>query len=298
MAGLLATQAGITTPYDIYSGAAAAFYLKGDPVRDAPAVRAFDRSLLKVTVTDPFTRSSGPVAHYLADTVEMRLLHMLTADPARTPTVVLFGYPDFFVTSAAPSCGTSCVSLDEGFAWNHGTIAPDISTTWAALVGPGVQHRGVDATTWADHTDIRPTVLSLAGLHDDYTDDGRVLLEDLTSSGIPAAMRGNLDTVTALGQMYKQLTAPVGRFDMASLSASTAALKSNGPSDTTYTTTEDGLASLGRNRDALAAQMLAALNGAEFSKQPVADDTARGLISAGQALLQRMDTLAANAQRG
>ena len=36
---------------------------------------------------------------------------------------------------------------------------------------------GVDSTTWTDHTNLRPTILSLTGLKDDYTDDGRVLVE-------------------------------------------------------------------------------------------------------------------------
>jgi hypothetical protein len=298
MAGLLATQQKLTTPYTMYSGAAAAFYLNGDPVRDAPAVRAFDRGLARVTATDPLTRETGPIAHYLADPVELRLLHMTTSDPARTPTVALFANPDFFVTSGAAGCGIPCVSLDTGFAWNHGTIAPDITTTWAALIGPGIAARGVDASTWADHADIRPTVLLLAGLHDDYTEDGRVLLEDLADSAVPSAIRPDRETVTQLAAAYKQLTAPVGGFDTTSLTASTAALKSKTANDASYVTTENGLASLGSKRDALAAQMLSALAGAEFSGKPVSSDLAGALIAQSQALTQKMTTLAANAQKG
>ena len=40
-----------------------------------------------------------------------------------------------------------------GFAYNHGTLAPDITTTWLGMVGPGIQNLGVDSATWSDHTD-------------------------------------------------------------------------------------------------------------------------------------------------
>ena len=45
------------------------------------------------------------------------------------------------------------------------------------IVGPGVAQRGVDNSTWSDHTDSQPTMLALLGLRDDYTPDGRVLGE-------------------------------------------------------------------------------------------------------------------------
>jgi hypothetical protein len=296
MTGLLATQQKVTTPFSMYSGAGAAFYLNGDPVRDAPSVRAFDRALSKVKATDLSTRQTGTIAHYLADPVELRLLHMVTADPARTPTVVMFANPDFFVASGAPNCASACVSVDEGYALNHGTIAPTITTTWAGLVGPGVQQRGIDSSTWADHADIRPTVLSLAGLHDDYTGDGRVLLEDLASAAVPAAIRPNLGTVIQLGQAYKQLMAPLGQFDTSSLMASTTALKSNSSGDSTYAGTEKSLASLGGKRDTLASQMLKLLAAAEFSGKAIPDAGAQPLIAQEQSLLQQMSTLVTNAQ--
>jgi hypothetical protein len=104
--------------------------------------------------------------------------------------------------------------------------------------------------------------------------------------------------VTQLAAAYKQLTAPVGGFDTTSLTASTAALKSKTANDASYVTTENGLASLGSKRDALAAQMLSALAGAEFSGKPVSSDLAGALIAQSQALTQKMTTLAANAQKG
>ena len=48
----------------------------------------------------------------------------------------------------------------------------EIGNTWVGMVGPGIQRNGVDSTTWTDHTNLRPTILALTGLKDDYVDDG------------------------------------------------------------------------------------------------------------------------------
>ena len=123
---------------------------------------------------------------------------MVNADPARTPTFTMFAKPDYFVSTGAANCSSPCVSVNPGFAWNHGDYAPEIDTTWLGLVGPGVAHLGVDGNgpadgpssagpdsgqgtipgsgttgTWTDHTDVRPTLLYLTGLRDDYVPDGR-----------------------------------------------------------------------------------------------------------------------------
>ncbi len=59
-----------------------------------------------------------------------------------------------------------------GFAWNHGDIQDEIANTWAACVGPGIENTAIDSTAWTDHTDLRPTILTLLGLHDDYQTTG------------------------------------------------------------------------------------------------------------------------------
>ncbi len=53
------------------------------------------------------------------------------------------------------------------FAWNHGGIQPEIATTWLGMVGPGVRNTAT-TSTWADHTDIQPTMLALVGLKNTY----------------------------------------------------------------------------------------------------------------------------------
>jgi len=96
----------------------------------------------------------------------------------------------------------------------------------------------------------------------------------------------------ALAQIYKQLDACVGQFGLKTLSASTTALESGSSSDdSTYTNLENQLASFGSLRDTLAGQMIALLEGAEFSGQPFSDAQAQSLISQGQALLTQVNSL-------
>src|SRR5258708_36089579 len=108
------------------------------------------------------------------------------------------------------------------------------------MAGPGVDQAGLDSTTWSDHTDIRPTTLALLGLKDDYQHEGRVLAEKLTGWAQPSAVKKSGNFV-ALAQALKQINAPVGPLGLASLHASTAALKGNEPSDTKYTNIENQL---------------------------------------------------------
>src|SRR5439155_21049821 len=123
----------------------------------------------------------------MADPVQMKLLHMITADPARTPTFTWFAQPDYFLFAGAANCNSPCVQEQPGFAWNHGDVTSDITNTWLGMVGPGVNNVGIDGTTWSDHTDIRSTMLMLLGLKDDYRHDGRALIEDLDGWAVPPA---------------------------------------------------------------------------------------------------------------
>jgi len=147
--------------------------------------RAFERGLVNVTAVNPYSNRSEKVANFVADQAEMRLLHMVTADPARTPTVTMFAKPDYFLFAGARNCNAPCISINPDFNWNHGDVAPEINTTFMGLVGPGVRHLGVDHGVWTDHTDTRPTVLALLGLKDDYRADGRVIFEILRSDATP-----------------------------------------------------------------------------------------------------------------
>ncbi len=287
LAGLLATEQGITTPFKVHSDSAPTIYITGNPARDAAVTRAFDQALGKLTAVNPITGQTDTLTNFLADSVEMQLLQVITADPAPTPTLTMFADPNYFLFAGAANCISPCVTEQPGFAWNHGDVNSDITTTWLGMVGPGVDQAGVDSTTWSDHTDIRPTILALLGLQDDYAHDGRVLAEELTGWAQPSAVKKS-NSFVALAQMYKQIDACVGQFGLASLKVSTRALKGD---DTTYTQLENQLISLGSQRDALAAQMIALLEGAAFNNQPFSDAQAQQLIAQGQALLNQVNGL-------
>ena len=289
MAGLLATEQNITTPFKVHSDDAPTVYITGNPARDNETItRPFERATGQLTAVNPYTGNTDTLTKFLADSVEMKILHMVTADPARTPTFTMFADPNYFLFAGAPNCSSACVTVNPQFAWNHGDVQPEIVTTWLGMVGPGVDQTGIDSTTWSDHTDIRPTILTLAGLKDDYSHDGRVLVEDLTGWAQPSAVKKSSSFV-ALSQIYKQLDACVGQFGLKTLSVSTNALESGSSSDdSTYTQLENHLISISGQRDSLAAQMIALLEGAEFSGKPFSDAQAQSLISQGQALLNQV----------
>jgi len=295
LAGLLATERSNTTLFKVHSDSAPTIYINGNPARDASVTRTFDRDIGQLTAVNPITKATDTLTKFLADSVEMKLIHMVTADPARTPTLTMFADPNYFLFAGGTSCptpvppNTPCATINPGFAWNHGDVQSDITTTWLGMVGPGVDQTGVDSTTWSDHTDIRPTIMTLVGLKDDYGHDGRVLVEDLSGYAQPSAVKQSTSFV-ALSQMYKQLDACVGQFGLATLGISTRALESGSASDDSkYTQLENALASFGSQRDALAAQMIALLENAEYNNQPFSDSQAQSLIAQGQALLNQVN---------
>jgi hypothetical protein len=273
------------TPFDIHFDMAPTFYISGNPAPGAPIAREYERAAAKLTAVSPITGNTDQLTRFLADPVEMKLLHMITGDPQRTPTFVLFGNPDYFFQTS----GTPDVQENPGFAWNHGGVDPKINTTWLGLVGPGVRHQGVNDDIFSDHTDIRPTVLTLAGLTDDYAHDGRVLVEGLEPHALPDAVRDSHDVFTLLAVAYKQINAPVGPLGLASLTISTKALEGD---DATYASLEAQLSDITTKRDALAAQMIALLEGAAFHGQPIPLATAVSLIVQAEELLFQVESLA------
>jgi hypothetical protein len=298
LAGLLATQEGITTPFTVHSDMAPTIYLTGNPSRTAPATRAFGRALGRLAAVNPYTGNAENLSVALADPVGMRALHMVTADPQRTPTLTMFAAPDWFLFAAAANCTTPCVTVPttpptSTFAWNHGGIQPEIATTWLGMVGPGVRHLGDDAT-WVDHTDVRPTMLSLLGLEDTYVHDGRVLIDQLDASAVPQTLRAHRETLRRLGEVYKQLNAPFGAFSSSLLVASTKAVKSGSTTDdSAYTSLETSISTLTDARDALAKQIRAALDDAAFSNEALNEQQAKRYIDDAQTLIGRAAALAA-----
>lgn len=302
------SQFGDSTLFSVHSDDAPTVYVNGtpsQPIRDQtdPVVRNLEREMAGLSWLNPYTNTvENNIMVALADHTGMQTLHMVTADPFRTPTFTPFADPNWFFFATGGStpapCATpaSCASIpartNQSFAWNHGDIQDEIASTWIGLVGPGVDQAGVNSAVWSDHTDLRPTILSLVGLHDDYVPDGRVLSEALTGWAIPRAVKKSGGFVP-LAQVYKQLNAPFGAFGMDTLKASTRALASNDAGDATYTSLEGQIQSLTAQRDALAAQIKADLNGAAFDGQVLSTQQANNLIAQAQSLLDQAHALAA-----
>jgi hypothetical protein len=288
--GMLATQKGNTTPYSLQADTSPSFYLTGNPGPADPVVRAFEHDVAGLTSFNPYTNTTQPVTNYLANPAEAAILHMVNADPARTPTLTLFAKPDYFFFNGGPTCKTSCVSQSTGFAWDHGAYAAEINTNFLGIVGPGVKNLGVDGpaadagTTssgpnsgqievvdnhfsgpWIDETDMRPTMMYLTGLQDDYEHDGRVITQILSDPN-RALDHGD---VTSLGECYKQLNSSVGKFGAATLQASTKAIESTSSGDSKFKAIDFILRGLDVARDRLAGLIKGELEAAAFRNEPV-----------------------------
>ncbi len=291
LTGLLATQQQITTPFAVHADSAPNFYITGNPARDATVTRTFEHGVASLMATNPITGKTEKLTNYLADPVEMKLLHMVTADPARTPTFTMFAKPDYYLYAGAPNCNAACVAVEAAFAWNHGDVSPDINTTWLGIVGPGVQHLGVNKSIWADHTDTRPTIMELLGLKDDYQHDGRVLFELLTNKALPKEVREHLSYYENIARIYKQINAPVGVLGLTTLAISTQALESNTAGDSTYTKLETLLQKITTQRNLVAGKMISLLENAEFGGHGAADQfvsvQGQALLGHAQALVRK-----------
>ena len=67
--------------------------------------------MASLTATNPYASpSSQPITNYLADPTEEAILHMVNADPARTPTFAMFAKPDYYLQTGSTTCSTSCVT--------------------------------------------------------------------------------------------------------------------------------------------------------------------------------------------
>jgi hypothetical protein len=312
--GLLATQKNNTTPFSLESDSAPEFYVTGNPGPNAPQVRTLERDVGGLTAANPYTGTTQKIANYLADPAEEAILHMVNADPARTPTFAMFAKPDYFLSPGAANCSKPCVSVNPAFAYNHGDYAAEINTNYVAFAGPGVKHLGLDGQapatgpnsagpnsgqivvadsgttgTWVDETDIRPTLIYLTGLKDDYEHDGRVISQILSHPNHALRAPG----VASLGACYKQLNSSVGQFGNFTMQASTAAIASSTAGDAEYRTVNAALTGLDRLRDSLALRVKGELEAAAFGDHPVigvAGQTAacQGIIAAAGTLAKHL----------
>jgi hypothetical protein len=288
--GLLATQEHDTTPFSLEDDTAPEFYVTGNPGADSPQVRTLEHDVAGLTAANPYTGTTQPITNYLADPASEAIVHMVNADPARTPTFAMFAKPDYFLTSGSTTCSGACVQQETGFAWDHGDYAAEINTNYIGMAGPGVRHLGLDGSPadagpssagpdsgqvtvpdehttgpWTDETDIRPTVMYLTGLRDDYEHDGRVITQILSNENSALSAPG----VTDLGECYKQLNSSVGELGTDALIASTNAVESTSPGDRTYQRVNAALRRLDFARDGLALKIKGELEAAAFEDVPI-----------------------------
>jgi hypothetical protein len=305
---LLAPTASAGAQYDVQPQGAS-IYVHGQPAATDPTVRQLERDT--AAMTSNLTYSGIPneqIAKYQAGALEQRVLHMQTNDPLRTPTYSIFPMPDyFFSTTGAP------VSFNNGFAYDHGYYSPNIDVTWAAVAGPGISANGVDGPgptggneshdpnsthtvpeastqgTWVEEADLRPTLMYLTGLHDDYQSDGEVISQALSSPG--SALNGTAELASA----YQQINSSVGSLATDTLIADSTALASgSASSDSRYADEQQTLAGLAGHRDQLAAEMKATLARAAQGSAPGHGELTSELAQA-RALLRQAANLRAHA---
>jgi len=289
---VLFTEFGDATRFGIHFDDAATFYINGNPPQADPKTRQLERESSTALGFDVIRGGDNLITQALADQAEQSLLHMVSADPNRTPNFILFGNPDYFFEtsgkSAPPACtpatdAASCFVEGTGFAWNHGDFQKEITRTWLGMAGPGVARLGTFGEIFTDHTDIRPTLIYLAGLRDDYAHDGRVLFEVLTREAAEDALRQHRDTLSALAAAYKEINAPLGKLGFRTLTGiSTEALSG---SDATYAALEATIRALTKRRNEIAAQMIDMLEDAAFAHRPIDEGQAWRLIGEANDLL-------------
>jgi hypothetical protein len=300
LARMIRTQYGDTTPFTVHSDDAPTVYVTGKPGPTSTVARNLERESAGLSWLNPYSgQVQKDITVALADPVEEKTLHMVTADPARTPTFTLFADPDwfFFATGGTSTCATPdvCASIpartSQSFAWNHGDIQDEIASTWVGYVGPSVEAQGT-STVWSDHTDVRPTMLAMLGLADDYGHDGRVVTQVIRKNTLPVGMRQGLGVAQQLGDVYKKLNASFGTFAMNTLKASTTALASDSASDTTYSTITGRITDLTSQRNSLAGLIKGALDAYAVSGQPLDVHQAQDWIGQANGLLSQAAALA------
>ena len=303
--GLLSTTASAATQYDV-DAQGASLYVHGRPAANDPTVRQLQRDTAAMSANNPYSGvDNEQIAQYQAGAVEQRILHMQTNDPLRTPTYSIFPVPDYFFGTSGPN-----VTINPNFAYDHGYYSPNIDVTWVGMTGPGVAVKGVDGPgptggnesqdpnstntvpeaskrgTWVEEASIRPTMIYLARLKDDYQTDGHVITQALAF--LPPALRATED----LAAGYDQINSSVGKLATDTLIADTKALASGSSADdSAFAEEQERLAQLADDRDAAAARIKQTLSDAAAGHMPNLGEIISGLAHVKE-LLWRASRLA------
>jgi hypothetical protein len=281
-----------STPFSVHSDDAPNMYINTNPGATDTLTRTLEHDVDALTATNPITGNTDKLSKLLADRAEMKLLHMITASPQRTPSFTIFGDDNyFFETGNNSGCATPTDPVCEapGFAWNHGDFQKDITRTWVAMVGPGVKQLGRDDQVFTDHTDIRPTVMALLGLTDDYVHDGRVVAEWMNQHALPQGIGKARENFVELAEAFKQLNAPLGELGRASLVWSNRSVTAT---DKTYARYLKRIGDITEDRNELAGKIKTVLNNAAFHNQPVDERSEDGLGHRARALIDQVKDMA------
>jgi hypothetical protein len=229
----------------------------------------------------------------LADRAQLRVLHMITASPARTPSFLMFGDPSYFhqTSPSAADCAQppACVAINPNFVWTTGDTQPIAGGSWFGMVGPGVAHLGQTTDIRSHHADLRPTMLALLGLSDSYAHDGAVLVNALDTSALSPELAGSRDAFAALARATRDLNDPLGQLGRNSLAWSTQAIRGG---DIGYQRYLDTISTIADRRAALADEMKAQLDGAAFARRAINPADARRLVARAEALINEVEDLA------
>ena len=170
---------------------------------------------------------------------------MQTSDPLRFPTYTLFPKARLLLLDDG-----GARQLQHGVRLRPRVLQPEHRRHLGRIAGPGVAVNGIDGPTpaegnqasdpeanntvpqastkgtWVEEADIRPTMLNLLGLSDDYQSDGHVITQALAVVPAPLAATAEL----AAG--YDQINSSVGQFATDTLIADSKALASGSSSTT------------------------------------------------------------------
>jgi hypothetical protein len=283
IAGLLAAQ-NVPFAFSPDAGAATAVWINDDPAPTAAPARALERATAQLRAQSASSSGPEPLLRYLADRPEMRLLHMVSTDAARTPSFVLLARRGYL--AACPTAVCTTAGPHQGGGQDY--AEPGANTAWVALAGPGVARRRLDAATWMDEADIRPTLLTLTGLRDGYAHDGRVLSEALQPEALPAGIGQSRDAYETVAARLKQLDAPAGRVGTLSLTTATRSATSSSPGDTEYRSYVARMDGFTRRRDSAAGAMRKTLEEAAFGGTALDAKRATALTEGADLLLAEM----------
>lgn len=252
--------------------------MTGNPSQTDPITRQLEKDVGALVGVNPITGVTEPITAAVADQAEQKFLHMVTADPRRTPTFVMFADPDYFLSASGSTrvCSplANCFVEQSGFAWNHGDFQEQITRTWLSAVGPGVLPLGPVSTIFSDHADIRPTMMVILGLKDDYAHDGRVLAEILDPSAHPSAMQPP-DAYIALARAFKSINAPREVLGQATLALATSGVLAD---DAGYANYLQRIATITNVRDILVQLAVPVLDGAAFNATPINPGFVQGFV--------------------